>query len=301
MATTLTATNQEFKPKAWEEVPCPLCGGKQSEVFERFGYQHRYTYRQCAACGLAFQSPRPVYNDEFVETAYEVYSTHTNDHWQNAKLTEKGKIVHEEYAHNLREIEEILGRKGRILEVGCNTGFFLKAAKDTGWTPVGVEISRTMAEIARREYGVETLAGDWVVQNYGAPFDAAYCSHVIEHVPDPALWMRRFREVLKPDGVLCLSVPNMQSIDRKFKRLLKRLGLKRDKWQPWRTPDHLYEPDEKSMRAFFERQGFELIRTYSYPSEWLGRVSLWHRIFHFWLRWGAKQRYYLRYRKSSQG
>ena len=82
--------------------------------------------------------------------------------------------------------------------------------------------------------------------------------------------MRRFREVLKPDGVLCLSVPNMQSIDRKFKRLLKRLGLKRDKWQPWRTPDHLYEPDEKSMRAFFERQGFELIRTYSYPSEWLG-------------------------------
>ncbi len=170
----------------------------------------------------------------------------------------------------------------------------MKVAQDEGWQPVGVEISRTMAELAHRQYDVETLAGDWVAQDYHGPFDAAYCSHVIEHVPDPAAWMRRFREVLKPDGVLCLSVPNMNSIDRKYKRVLKRLGLKKDKWQPWRTPDHLYEPCEKSMRLFFTRAGFELVRTYSYPSEWLGHVSLWHRIFHFWLRWGAKQRYYLR-------
>jgi predicted SAM-dependent methyltransferase len=108
--------------------------------------------------------------------------------------------------------------------------------------------------------------------------------------------MKRFAEVLRPDGILCLSVPNMRSIDRRFKRVLKRLGLKRDRWDAWRTPDHLYEPCEKSMRAFFERTGFELLRTYSYPSEWLGDVSLWHRIFHFWLRWGAKQRYFLRKR-----
>jgi SAM-dependent methyltransferase len=180
------------------------------------------------------------------------------------------------------------------LEIGCNTGFFLRAAKLNGWEPVGVEISRTMAEVARREFGVEVFAGDWVVQEYGRRFDVAYCSHVIEHIPDPASWMRRFHSVLKPGGILCLSVPNMRSIDRRFKRLLKRLGLKRDKWEAWRTPDHLYEPCETSMRAFFEREGFELLRTYTYPSEWLGEVSLWHRIMHFWLRWGAKQRYYLR-------
>ncbi|MDR3606728.1 MAG: class I SAM-dependent methyltransferase [Oligoflexia bacterium] len=297
MATTLTATNQEFKPKAWEEVACPLCGEKQSRVFEKFGYEHRYTYRRCTRCSLAFQNPRPVYDMEFVETAYEVYSDNTDAHWQKGGLTEKGKVVYAEYAQTLREIEALLGRKGRLLEVGCNTGFFLKVARDEGWSPVGVEISRSMAELAHRQFGVETLAGDWVTQEYGAPFDAAYCSHVIEHIPDPAAWMRRFREVLKPDGILCLSVPNMNSIDRRFKRLLKRLGLKRDKWQAWRTPDHLYEPCEKSMRPFFERAGFELLRTYTYPSEWLGEASFYHRVFHFWLRWGAKQRYYLRPRR----
>jgi len=296
MATTLTASNQEFKPKAWEEVSCPLCGEEQSRLFERYGYQHRYSYRRCAKCSVAFQSPRPVYDTEFVETAYEVYSTNTDSHWQKGQLTEKGKIVYAEYKHNMQEIEDLVGHKGRLLEVGCNTGFFVKVAKDMGWYPVGVEISRTMAEIAHRQFEVETIAGDWVAQKYSEPFDAVYCSHVIEHVPDPSSWMRRFREVMKPGAILCLSVPNMNSIDRRFKRTLKRLGLKKDKWQPWRTPDHLYEPCEKSMKRFFEKEGFELVRTYSYPSEWLGSASLYHRLFHFWLRWGAKQRYYLKAR-----
>jgi 2-polyprenyl-3-methyl-5-hydroxy-6-metoxy-1,4-benzoquinol methylase len=194
----------------------------------------------------------------------------------------------------LAEIEALLGRKGSLLEVGCNTGFFVKVAKDEGWTPLGVEISKTMAELAHRHYDVQTIAGDWVVQDYDQLFDAIYCSHVIEHIPDPSNWMKRFREVLKPDGILCLSVPNVDSIDRIFKRFLKRVGLRKDKWQPWRTPDHLYEPSERSMKTLFEKEGFQLIRTYSYPSEWLGKVSIWHRFFHFWLRAGAKQRYYLR-------
>lgn len=300
MATTLTASNQEFKPKAWEEVSCPFCGGQQTRLLERYGYQHRYTYRRCKECSLAYQNPRPVYDNEFVETAYEVYSTETDRHWHKGQLTEKGKIVYAEYKSNLQEIEELVGHKGHLLEVGCNTGFFVKVAKDLGWYPVGVEISRTMAELAHRQFQVETIAGDWVVQNFGEPFDAIYCSHVIEHIPDPSSWMRRFRDVMKPGAVLCLSVPNMNSIDRRFKRTLKRLGLKKDKWHPWRTPDHLYEPCEKSMKRFFEKEGFELVRTYSYPSEWLGNVSLWHRIFHFWLRWGAKQRYYLKVRYGSR-
>lgn len=294
MATTLTATNQEFKPKAWEDVACPLCGEKKSKLLERFGFEHRYSYRKCSGCHVAYQSPRPVYDTEFVETAYEVYSTDTDSHWQKGQLTEKGKIVYAEYKYNLGEIEAVLGRKGRLLEIGCNTGFFLKVAKDQGWHPVGVEISKTMTEIAHRQFDVETIAGDWVAQKYSQPFDAVYCSHVIEHVPNPDSWMRRFKEVLTPDGVLCLAVPNMNSIDRVFKRFLKRIGARKDKWKPWQTPDHLYEPCERSMRAFFAKHGFEVVQKYTYPSEWLGDVSVWHRIFHFWLRWGAKQRYYLK-------
>ena len=281
-------------PKAWESVPCPFCGSAREHELERFGFEHRYTYRRCLDCGLAYQSPRPVYDSEFIETAYEVYGSHNEAFWKEGKLTPFGEVVYQDYAHILKELERHLGRKGRLLEVGSNTGFFLKVAQDLGWTAIGVEISHSMAELAKRDFGVHAISADWVKVDFTEAFDVAYSSHVIEHVPDPAAWMKRFREVLRSDGILCLSVPNMESLDRRFKRALKRLGLRKDRWEPWRTPDHLYEPCERSMKAFFARTGFELQETYTYPSEWTGRRTLFHRIYHDWLRWGAKQRYFLR-------
>jgi 2-polyprenyl-3-methyl-5-hydroxy-6-metoxy-1,4-benzoquinol methylase len=294
MATTLTAKHHEYIPKNWEEPDCPLCGAQQSTILERFGFAHRYTYQKCGNCGLAYQKPRPIYDDEFTDTAYEVYSTDTDAHWRNGKLTPKGCVVHQEYSHIVDELESFTQKKGRLLEIGCNTGFFLKAAKDKGWCPVGVEISKTMAEIATKQFDVEAVSGDWMTMDFPNPFDVIYCSHVIEHVPNPSDWMEKFRACIKPGGVICLSVPNMNSIDRKYKRLLKKIGLRKDKWQPWQTPDHLFEPCEKSMRRFFARNRFEVLSTYTYPSEWLGNISCFHRLFHFWLRWGAKQRFYIR-------
>ncbi len=294
MATTLTATNQEYIPQKWEDVACPFCGAQEAHLIEQFGYEHRYRFVKCEGCGLAYMNPRPAYTDGFVETAYEVYTTSVDSFQKGDELTEQGKIVYQEYSSNLKEIEKWVGRKGRLLEIGCNTGFFCKVAGDLGWVPTGIEISQTMAKLAHDTYGFETRAGDWMGMKFEQLFDVIYCSHVIEHIPNPREWMARFKEVLAPGGVVCLSVPNYQSIDRKFKRGLKNLGLRKDRWEKWRTPDHLYEPCEKSILSFFESCGFELLQQYTYPSEWLGDVSLWHNLMHFKLRWGAKARYYLR-------
>jgi len=297
MATTLTRENKEYVPENWEQVPCPFCGETQSYVLERFGFEHRYTYVRCSRCKLAYQNPRPVYNDDFIETAYEVYDSATEAFQKAENWTPRGRIVHREYSHIISEIESFVGKRGNLLEIGCNTGFFCKAAADNGWKPIGVEVSKSMAELANKTYGVETRAGDWAKIQFTERFDAIYCSHVIEHIPNPRAWMSRFREVLAPGGIVCLSVPNMQSIDRKFKRLLKRLKLKRDRWEKWRTPDHLFEPCERSLVPFIESCGFEVLRRYSYPSEWNGLTDLWHDLFHFKLRWGAKSRYYIRPKK----
>lgn len=294
MATTLTSQNKEYIPMRWETPACPFCGENSSRLLERFGFRHRYTYERCVRCGLAYQKPRPIYDQEFTETAYELYAENSNPLWRAGKFTEQGERVFREYSHILRELEALIKKKGRILDIGCNTGFFLKVAKDNGWSPVGVEISRTMVGAAKKDFQVEAYAGDWMQLDFSQPFDVIYSSHVIEHVPNPADWMLRFKKYLNPGGVVCLSVPNMNSIDRKFKRVLKRLRIRKDRWQPWQTPDHLYEPCEKSMRWLIQEQGYEVVSTYTYPSEWMGQRPPLHRVMHFALRWGAKQRYYLR-------
>ena len=38
-------------------------------------------------------------------------------------------------------------------------------------------------------------------------FDAVLCTQVLEHVPDPQLFIREIRRVLRPDGKLLLTVP----------------------------------------------------------------------------------------------
>jgi len=293
MATTLTAENKEYVPSSWETVPCPFCGTEKNDLLEKFGFEHRYRYVRCEGCALAYQNPRPAYTEEFTETAYEVYTT--QNHFKAADgLSEHGKIVYDEFVYNLKEIESFATGKKNFLEIGCSTGFFCKVAADRGWKPIGIEISRQMAKAAHDSYGFESRAGDWMKMDFDFQFDAIYCSHVIEHVPHPREWMAKMAKVLAPGGIICISIPNMNSYDRKYKRVLKRLGLRKDKWEKWRTPDHLYEPCEKSFTAFAESCGFDIVKMYSYPSQWVGKVSPWHRLYHFILRAGAKSRYYLR-------
>jgi 2-polyprenyl-3-methyl-5-hydroxy-6-metoxy-1,4-benzoquinol methylase len=45
-------------------------------------------------------------------------------------------------------------------------------------------------------------------------FDAIEMGFVLEHVDDPALVVRRFRQFLKPDGFIGMAVPNARSLHR---------------------------------------------------------------------------------------
>ena len=292
MGSTAERAGHEYIPAAWEDVACPFCGSADAYLLERFGPDHRYTYVRCRECHLAYQNPRPRYDEAFIETAYSQYATTVTDYWDGEKPTTYGVRLFARMEDILEEIEELAGARGRILDIGCHTGFFSKIARDRGWTVTGVDVSETMVEIARAEFGLNAIAGDWTSMAFEAPFDVIYCSHVIEHIPDPVRWMRCFRERLAPNGLLCIETPNMQSIDRLWKRLLKRLRLRRNRWAHGRTPDHLYEPCTRSMVPFLERNGFEVLRGYTYSrSEKRGLTSdLYYRV----LGWGSNLRFYLR-------
>ncbi len=292
MATTLTEANQEYVPTAWETVPCLFCGNADAFVLEKFGPEQRYKYVRCTSCGLAYLNPRPRYDKEFVSTAYDVYASSVADVWKNGRLTEEGERRAVRIRSSLSEMESFLGRKGRMLEIGCHTGFFCKVARDAGWDVTGVDISPTMIELARKEFGLNVLCGNWLEMDLNGPYDLVYCSHTIEHVPNPTDWLNKFSSVLAKNGRLCLEVPNMESIDRKFKRVLKRAGLKRDRWEPWRTPDHLYEPCEKSFVPYLERNGFHVVYTCTYSRN-KPSAGVLGRLYHNHFKIGSNLRLYL--------
>jgi len=296
MATTLTGENREYIPKAWEEVPCPFCGSNDYKRHEKYGPNLRYTYVQCRSCALVYSRPRPQYDEEFVTAAYSVYDTESHHLRTSGVLDASERNLVERYKITIRQIGTHLRRVGRILDIGCATGLFLLAAREEGWEVEGIDISSSMVAAAQEIFKLRTYCGQYhnVDPTGAGRFDAIYCSHVIEHVPNPNEWMEKFRRDLKSDGILCLNVPNQFSIDRRIKRGLKRLKLSLENWALWRTPDHLYEPHLKPMRYLFAKHRFELVEAFTYSSREKAQEGIADRFFHHRFKIGSKLRLFAR-------
>src|SRR5262245_27060386 len=103
----------------------------------------------------------------------------------------------------------------RILDLGCGPGWYTEGFTAVGEV-IGIDLSDTAIAIARSRFpSVRFLAGN--VYDHPLPisyFDVAVSQEVIDHVPDPAGFLRRASEALRPGGYLVLSCANKFVMDR---------------------------------------------------------------------------------------
>jgi O-antigen biosynthesis protein len=100
----------------------------------------------------------------------------------------------------------------RILEVGCSSGYMGAHLKARGHSVVGVEPSPAAAEAARvvlDEVHVGTFAQYACTHRPGSEFDVVTFVDVLEHLDDPAEALRQCVTLLKPDGHIAISIPNV--------------------------------------------------------------------------------------------
>jgi 2-polyprenyl-3-methyl-5-hydroxy-6-metoxy-1,4-benzoquinol methylase len=105
---------------------------------------------------------------------------------------------------------------GRILDIGCGLGGFLKAASEQGWKyPEGIEIAPQAAEYTARFFTVKTNPLEEIQYNEYA-FDVIRLNNVIEHVPSPKTLMQSVYNSLRPGGLFVISTPNFDSLSVTF-------------------------------------------------------------------------------------
>jgi 2-polyprenyl-3-methyl-5-hydroxy-6-metoxy-1,4-benzoquinol methylase len=151
----------------------------------------------------------------------------------------------------------------RVLEVGCSTGYFSRFLRDNGFFVYGVEPAT--AEAARLGNvnaffagGVEAFLDS--AESKAPPlFDVILFADVLEHLMDPARVLKGVADLLKPDGALVISVPNIthSSIRRMLEDgqwLYKQYGLLDE--------THRYFFSRHSLRKILARTGFGIECSY---------------------------------------
>jgi SAM-dependent methyltransferase len=111
--------------------------------------------------------------------------------------------------------------RGRVLDVGAGIGTHTVQLVEHADEVVAVEPEHEFAAILRgRVDGARVTVIEGDAGDVTGPFDAIACFNVLEHISDDVGTLRRFRELLAPDGALLLLVPAHPSLygtlDREF-------------------------------------------------------------------------------------
>jgi SAM-dependent methyltransferase len=115
----------------------------------------------------------------------------------------------------------LVGRGKRVLELGCAAGHVTRALVDRRCEVVSIEADAEAASHLDDLAGgrVDVFVGDLtdptIVQKAaeGRTFDVVLAGDVLEHLPDPVSTLLACRDVLRPDGYLVVSVPNVAHAD----------------------------------------------------------------------------------------
>jgi SAM-dependent methyltransferase len=257
----------KYIPKEWEKVPCPFCGSAEYSIYERFGSELQFTYVLCRNCKLVYQSPRPKYDQDFIDSAYASYYQFS----ENIELNNDTNIQHSSVNMFREEVENLLKydkKRNNVLDIGSAMGTFLYAARPYYKKAIGLDVSEQMARFAEKSTGATVYLKQFNEFVYEEKFSLIHMSHVIEHVPNPVEWLQKAAIMLEEDGILVINVPNKFSMSFRLQHFFYKAGLKKQFSSTWsdpnRVPDHLFEPNGESMLRVLRVNHFEVLDYFSY-------------------------------------
>ncbi|MEN8816569.1 MAG: class I SAM-dependent methyltransferase [Nonlabens sp.] len=138
-------------------------------------------------------------------------------------------------------------QNGSVLDIGAGVGDLVKSLKQNGVKARGFEPSEK-ARLFAKEKGIDLHTSlDEFESN---TFDLISMYHVLEHVRDVKKQKQEILELLKPNGVLILALPNYESYDAKFYGKF---------WAGYDVPRHLFHFNKKAVESLFHEE-FDILK-----------------------------------------
>ena len=232
---------------------CPLCLSEMiTDHFnctDHFISKEEFVIARCVTCGFLFTQDYPDEN--------EIYKYYESTGYISHSDTSEG-IINKIY-HLARQVMLLRKRKiikittglkhGNLLDVGSGTGHFASVMQNSGWSVKGIEINEKARDFSSSTFNLEIIAPHQISELDSNSFDCVTVWHVLEHFHDPDKYISDIIQLLKPEGICLVALPNSASCDAKYYRHV---------WAAFDVPRHLWHFDPVTFTDFARKSGLKV-------------------------------------------
>jgi spore coat polysaccharide biosynthesis predicted glycosyltransferase SpsG/2-polyprenyl-3-methyl-5-hydroxy-6-metoxy-1,4-benzoquinol methylase len=229
--TSLANLVSSFSPQV--NHSCPVCENKAyNRSIARFPDR---TYRHCSKCGAIYMDtthpPAVKYEREYFFDSYKKqYGKTYLEDFPNLAAMAKRRLKNISHIFAQKNFGLPAGvaqdREKTLLDIGCAYGPFLSAAKDAGFSPLGLEPAQDAVRYVQKNLSLPAVQGFFPNCPLPAPsiYDAVTLWYVIEHFRDCSVILTEVKKLLKPGGILAFSTPSSSGISgrKSFRKYLEK-------------------------------------------------------------------------------
>jgi len=237
-----------------DKVKCPICYTEVEERNFKETYVSPYNNQEykrykCPNCEVHWWEPLKIIPEFYESEVFEYYIAFHEV--IGTKLHEYHKVFFKHFPSNVR---------GKLLDVGCGDGRFLRHAKEQGFEIWGIDFDKKSVENVKRNLGIDTVFAMSLEEFYeyakekNLKFDVITFFEVLEHQDKPREFLEMVKGLLKEGGYIAGSVPNRE-------RLFVEIDWK-DRFHLDYPPHHFLRFSKSSLEKALNFAGFKDIEVY---------------------------------------
>jgi 2-polyprenyl-3-methyl-5-hydroxy-6-metoxy-1,4-benzoquinol methylase len=231
-----------------DKVKCPICYTEVEERNFKETYvspynNQEYKRYECPNCDVHWWEPLKIIPEFYESEVFEHYIAFHE--CVGTKPREYHKVFFKHFPSNVR---------GKLLDVGCGDGRFLRHAKEQGFEVWGIDFDKKSVENVKRNLGIDTVFAMSLEEFYeyakerNLKFDVITFFEVLEHQDKPREFLEMVKGLLREGGYIAGSVPNRETV--LFESLWKYTYVDL-------PPHHFLRFSQKSLENAIKLSGFE--------------------------------------------
>jgi 2-polyprenyl-3-methyl-5-hydroxy-6-metoxy-1,4-benzoquinol methylase len=228
---------------------CLVC---ESVAFEKI---YNDTLLKCSTCGFVTANM-----DIDVKELEKIYTENYFTGEEYVDYVRDKQILQTNFSKRLKRIDKIVGLKNctNALEIGCAYGFFaeLFTQKNPTATYIGYDIVPEAINYGKEQLHQPVYCEDYLsVEIPENSVTDVFMWDVIEHLPNPELFIEKIAKELKSGGRIYITTGDIERFVPRFKK---------EKWRMIHPPSHLHYFSKNTLKKLLEKNGFELVEV-TYP------------------------------------